>query len=107
MTTIRDWNIQALTGYVPKTTFYRDFSIADRFGESAIKDTFSRCFKSWKNNVEYLTELAMAMNWKMWEHYDTNPAYGRLYQSLWEKVDGYATENLKGEDLTYYFRTTD
>lgn len=27
---IKTWNIEALTGYKPKTTFYEDFSIADR-----------------------------------------------------------------------------
>ena len=25
---LKDWNIEALTGYKPKTTFYTDFSIA-------------------------------------------------------------------------------
>lgn len=40
-----DWNIEALTGYVPKTTFYTDFSIADRFGTAAIEDTYRRAFK--------------------------------------------------------------
>lgn len=27
------------------TTFFMDFSIADRFGDDAIKDTFQRAFK--------------------------------------------------------------
>lgn len=58
----KDWNIEELTGYTPRTTFYMDFSIADHFGEAAIRDTYKRAFKSWKNNVEYLTELVMALN---------------------------------------------
>ena len=28
---VENWTIQELTGYVPKTTFYTDFSIADKF----------------------------------------------------------------------------
>ena len=104
---VKDWNIEELTGYKPKTTFYTDFSIADRFGVEAIKDTFKRSFENWKNNVEYLTELVMALNWKIWEHYEANQTYAQLYQSLWEKADAYACENLKGDDLTYFYRTTD
>ena len=35
-------------GYKPITTFWDDFSIADRFGISAIKDTYKRAFEEWK-----------------------------------------------------------
>lgn len=42
---IKTWNIEAMTGYKPKTTFYEDFSIADRFGAAAVKDTFRRSLK--------------------------------------------------------------
>ena len=31
-----------------KTTFWEDFSIAERFGLSAIQDTFNSAFKEWK-----------------------------------------------------------
>lgn len=44
-------------GYELQTTFWEDFSIADRFGLSAIQDTFKRAFEEWKNNYKYLTEL--------------------------------------------------
>ena len=57
MMPIKTWNIEAMTGYVPQTTFYEDFSIADQFGLDAIKDTFNRAFKHWKDNYVYLTEL--------------------------------------------------
>lgn len=67
---IKDWNIEALTGYKPITTFYTDFSIAEPFGESAIKDTYERAFKIWKSDYKYLTELVMVLNWKCWEHED-------------------------------------
>lgn len=39
---IPQWNITEMTGYVPKTTFWLDFSIADKFGLNAIKDTYNR-----------------------------------------------------------------
>lgn len=40
-------------GYELQTTFWEDFSIADRFGLSAIQDTFKRAFEEWKNNYKY------------------------------------------------------
>lgn len=103
----KDWNIEAMTGYKPKTTFYTDFSIADAFGNDAIVDTCKMAFKSWKKDVEYLTELAMVLNWKIWEHYETDDAKARLYNDLWIEMDRYCKENLKGDDLDYYYRTTD
>ena len=46
-------------GYEVKTTFWEDFSIAERFGLSAIQDTFNRAFKEWKEDYEFLTELVI------------------------------------------------
>lgn len=50
----------AENGYELQTTFWSDFSIADRFGLSAIRDTFNRAFREWKEDYEYLTELVVA-----------------------------------------------
>ena len=105
--TFKDWNIEAMTGYKPLTTFYMDFSIADAFGLDAIKDTFKRAFEEWKGEYKYLTELVMVLNWKIFEHYETDKAKAKLYNDLWEAADAYAMENLKGEELTYFLQTTD
>lgn len=48
----------------PETTFMEDFGIAELFGVEAIEDTFQRCFHDWKNNIAYLTELVMVLNYK-------------------------------------------
>ena len=104
---IKTWNIEALTGYKPKTTFYEDFSIADAFGINAIRDTYKRAFAGWKNNYEYLTELVMALNWKVCEHYEKNNAYAETYMELYEMANEYARDNLKGAELQYFYRTTD
>ena len=58
-------------GYELQTTFWEDFSIADRFGLSAIQDTFKRAFEEWKNNYKYLTELILVLNHKIWQYYET------------------------------------
>lgn len=104
---LKNWNIEAMTGYKPKTTFYMDFSIADNFGEDAIKDTYKRAFEGWRDNVEYLTELVMVLNWKIFEHFETNKRYAQIYQDLYMETDEYALNNLQGEELAYYYRTTD
>ena len=58
-----------VNGYETFTTFWEDFSIADRFGVTAIKDTFTRAFNEWKHDYKYLTELVMVLNWKLWHFY--------------------------------------
>lgn len=95
------------TGYEPKTTFWQDFSIADRFGIDAVKDTYKRAFEEWKTNIEYLTELAMVLNWKIWEQHQLNVELAKVYDDLWREIDQYCMDNLKGDDLQYYIRTTD
>ena len=97
-----------MSGYEPKTTFWMDFSIADRFGVSAVKDTFKRAFDEWKTDYVYLTELVMMLNWKIWQHHDM----GRMdlakgYDELWRKADQWALENLKDEEKAYYIQALD
>lgn len=94
-------------GYKTKTTFWEDFSVADAFGADAIRDTFNRSFRDWKNNLEYITELAMVMSWKSCSYYNKNDEYMNLYSDLYHKVDGWCMDNLKGNDLSYYLDTTD
>lgn len=105
---IKVWNIEAMTGYKPITTFYTDFSIADQFGIEAVIDTFKRG----KATAEFLgykefTEFVMVLNWKIWEHYETNDRLARVYNDLWIETHDYALDTLKGEELTYYLETTD
>lgn len=104
---LKDWNIEEMTGYKPMTTFYTDFSIADCFGLDAIQDTYNRAFESWKSDYKYLTELVMALNWKIWEWYEKDDSKAKLYNDLYQKADTYACENLSGEELTYFYETTD
>lgn len=96
-----------LNGYECKTTFWSDFSIADRFGTSAVRDTFKRAFNEWKDNYIYLTELVIVLNHKIWDHYETREDLAVVYNELWQKADNYGLENLKGEELNYYIRTLD
>lgn len=106
-----------LYGYEPKTTFWQDFSIAEHFGNSAIKDTFERAFRGWKDNYEYLTELVLVLNHKLWQWYGIANEQAereqcalirsKLYNELWIKADNYACNNLQGKELSYFYNVTD
>lgn len=97
-----------INGYETITTFWEDFGIADRFGIDAVKDTYRRAFNEWKDNYKYLTELVMVLNWQCWLHYERhNEKLSRLYGELYYGANDYALEHLKGDELTYYYRTTD
>jgi hypothetical protein len=105
--TITRFDSESFCGYTQITTFFEDFSIAEHFGAKAIQDTYLRAFKEWKTNYKYLTELVMVLNWKIWQWYGKNDEYAQMYNDLWEVADLYATENLKGEELDYFYKTTD
>ena len=90
-------------------TFFSDFTIADRFGIAAIKDTYRRAFKEWHTDYKMLTALAIALNHKVWEHFQESPdgEITLLYNELWEQTDAYAISHLKGDALRYYYKETD
>ena len=107
MENIKNWNIENITGYTPLTTYYMDFGIAERFGKNAIIETYNRAKEQHKNDYKILTELVMVLNWKIWEHYETNETLARIYNGLWEELDNYCCNNLKDEELAYFYATTD
>lgn len=104
---IENWNIEAMTGYKPISTFYEDFSIADMFGISAVEDTYKRAMDGWKTDYKMLTELVMVLNWKIWRWYQSNEPLARKYDELWREAEEYAFNNLEGEELLYFTRTID
>ena len=86
-------------GYELQTTFWEDFSI--------VLDTFNRAFREWKGDYKFLTELTLVLNHKIWQYYENRPDMAVLYNTLWEQADQYAKENLKGNELSYYWEVTD
>ena len=101
------WNIEKMTGYKPLTTCWNDFSTAEQFGIEAVKGTFKRAFEEWKGDYKFLTELVMVLNHKIWQWYEKNDELARVYNALWEEADNYGCENLKGEELDYFYETLD
>lgn len=84
-----------------------DFSVADAFGTSAVTDTFKRAFEEWKGNYKYLTELVMVLNHKIWQWFEKMQLWLPCTNDFWEIADQYALNNLKGEELDYFYRVTD
>lgn len=87
--------------------FWQDFTIADEFGVSAIKDTYKRAFNGWKDNVEYYASFVMTLNHKIWEWYEKDEAIARVYNELWMKADDYGRTHFEGKDVEYYFEFLD
>lgn len=97
----------AENGYETKTTFWDDFSIADRYGVKVIKDTYKRAFNEWKNNVVYITELVLVLNHKIWQYADKDNEKTQVYDALWRECDAWCVKNLQGDDLSYFYETLD
>lgn len=97
-----------LLDYECQTTFWSDFTIAERFGAEAVRDTYKRAKAEWERDRVYGTELSMVLNHKCWYWYGKqNEELSKLYAKLWEEYHGWVLDNWKGEDLIYYLRVVD
>lgn len=95
-------------------TFYSDFTIADHFGLMAIQDTYNRSFKAYKDNIEYLTALAMALNQKIFAWYRVDDDKTKLYNKLWRETEMFILDedkdgfkNFTREEVRYYLKVAD
>ena len=97
-----------MDGYRFQTTFWMDFTIADAFGEDAVKDTFKRAFEEWRDNYIYLTELVIVMNMKCWYWYDKgNHSLSHIYSDYYYQAKDYACDHLDEDEFEYFFQMTD
>lgn len=102
--TYKQWCLDNLS-YETQTTYYEDFNIAEAFGINAIKDTFKRAMLN--TNYKMITELCMVLNHKIWFNYEQNEPLARVYNELWKECDEWCCNNLKGDELNYFYRITD
>lgn len=110
--TYPQWRIEQETGYKPITSFWRDFSIAERFGVQAIRKTYQMAFEEWKGNCKYLTELVLVLNHKIFQYWvkdgtDEQNSMALLYNELYQRANIYALDNLHGEEAEYFYKCTD
>lgn len=90
-----------------ETTFWEEFSIADNYGSDGIVEHYKLVFGQWKDNLRYLTELVLVLNWKIYQWYGVDNTIGLTYDHLWKMTDGYAMNTLKGDDLHSYLSFLD
>ena len=94
--------------YKFQTTFWEEFSIAERnYGSEGVVEHYNLVFTQWKDNLDYLTELVLVLNWKIYQWYQVDDTLGMTYDELWKRTDGYAMETLKGDDLHKYLSVLD
>lgn len=101
-----EWEMAKENGYKPMTTFWQDFSIAEKFGINAIRDTYRKAKQEWSDNYKYWTELVLVLNHKIWYWYDINSTLARVYNELWREAYE-LTYNWQGEASAYFRQTTD
>ena len=94
-------------GYKMQTTFFQDFAIADKFGIKAIDETFNISFNNYKDNLIYITELAIVMSNKSCEWYGRDEERMQRYADYYHHVDEWCMKRFKGAELKFYLDTTD
>ena len=99
---------ESMCGYTQRTTFWDDFTIAERFGLSAIKDTYNNAFNSWKTDVVFIVELVLVLNWKMLymdERHMTEKSV--MYYKCWVELSNWCERHLEAGAYEYFINVTD
>ena len=81
--------MQTPMGYEFETTLVTDFQIASHFGEKAVRDTYAEVFDGWKENIVWMTEMYIALNWEVWRLYEINEKLAWVYQELYKRLYEY------------------
>ena len=94
-------------GIKMETTFWEDFSIADGLGLEEVEDTYNRAFKEWRSNVDYLKELILVLNNKIFQYHEKAPNISELYHQKYIEAYEWASENLNDDDLQVLYAYLD
>ena len=99
--------MQTPMGYEFRTTLVEDFQIASCFGEEAVRTTYQEVFNDWKDNIVWMAEMYIALNWEIRRLYQTNEKLALVYDELWRELGEYVYNHFEGKDLTFFFEVTD
>lgn len=92
--------LRELSGRERQTTFMSDLSIGE-WCESwrGVFDTTRRALTEWRDNVEFMAEFVLCVNWKSWEHHaNEHPNWMKFYALLYEGVRDLMYEYYEGDD---------
>ena len=95
-----------------KELFWQRFDVAEMCGPETIKGVAEVSFDEYKDDIEGLTMLVMAINHKSWAHHDIgneklSNLYADLYYEYYEKAINLLEKESRDKDLTYFIRTLD
>ena len=87
---------ESMCGYTQRTTFWDDFTLAEKLGLSDIERTYRNAFNSWKTDVVFITELVLVLNWKMLymdERHMTEKS--AMYYKCWVALSNWGKRHLE------------
>ena len=99
---------ESLCGYTQRTTFWDDFTLAEKLGLLAIERTYRNAFNSWKTDVVFITELVLVLNWKMLymdERHMTEKSV--MYYKCWVELSNWCERHLEAGAYEYFIAVTD
>lgn len=87
-------------GHERKTTFMSDLSIGEWCeGMLGVLDTWKRVMMYWKDDVVYMSEFVLCVNWKAWEHHGrSNNEWARFYSFLYEYTRDIMYDYYEGDE---------
>lgn len=106
-------------GHERITTFYSDLSIGEWYGRKGINDTYRLVMKSWIDNIEFITEFCICLNWKAWQwasewnplNFSEESRYilVELYSNLHNKCKNAILKHYKKDEkaLNYFLKMID
>jgi hypothetical protein len=76
-----------------ETNDWEFFTAPEQKEDVDIEELYRKLFREWRNDVKFVAELSMCMNWKLWEHYEKgDESLAELYNSLRMRVHDYALD---------------
>lgn len=99
---------ESLCGYTQRTTFWDDFTLAEKLGVPDIERTYRNAFNSWKTDVVFITELVLVLNWKMLymdEKHMTEKSV--MYYKCWVELSNWCERHLEAGAYEYFISVTD
>lgn len=99
---------ESMCGYTQRTTFWDDFTLAEKIGLPAIERTYRNAFNSWKTDVVFITELALVLNWKMLYMDERHMAEKSvMYYKCWVELSNWCERHLEAGAYEYFLNVTD
>lgn len=107
-TEVVDWRNDI---YHPISNFFVDFSIAERSGTEAIKDTYDNIISNYSDDYKLLTELVLVLESKrnFYGIKDYGSDMDKFYSKLYHDAYDYVENHLKGkvDEQKYFYLVTD